>query len=84
MCCNSLLSPDLQLSFFKKTKYTIKILTMVSTRLMFLDVAAGFLDSVHDGAILRSSQVDIKCEAGEILIKLQEVIGGEKFRPKIF
>ena len=83
MCFNSLLSPDLKFSFFsRKQKFTISTLTMVITGLIFLDVATGFLDSVPDVTILRSSQ--LKCEAGEILIKLQKIIVGAKFGPKLF
>ena len=55
----------------------------MGTDLVFLDIATGFLGSVHDARVLRSTSIFAQAERRDIFDSPQELINGLLVRPLI-
>ena len=55
----------------------------MGTDLIFLDIATGFLGSIHDARVLRSTSLFAQAERRDILDSPQELINGLLVRPLI-
>ena len=62
--------------YLRKQKYTINTQGVVGYNLLFLDIATGYLGSLHDARILRSSALYLKAESGDILSRPAKVVDG--------
>ena len=69
--------------YWRKQKYTVTTQAVVGTDLIFLDIATGFLGSVHDARVLRSTSLFAQAERRDILDSPQELINGLLVRPSI-
>ena len=67
--------------FSRKQKYTINTQAVIGSNLMFLDVATGFLGSMHDARMLRSTLVFQRAQSDQIMCTPLDVIEGNRVRP---
>ena len=67
--------------FSKEQKYTVKTPAVVSSNLIFLDVATGFPGSIHDARMLRATKLYQDAEANIILTKPTDVVDNKEVRP---
>ena len=67
--------------FSRKQKYTVKTPAVVSSNLIFLDVATGFPDSIHDARMLRATKLYQDAEANITLTKPTDVLDNKEVRP---
>ena len=73
---------DSKIDYFnRKQRYSISTQAVVGGNLKFLDIATGYLGSIHDARILRDSALYIQAERNILLTEPTDVIDGYKIRP---
>ena len=65
------------MDYYSRTQeYTINTQDVVGYNLLFLDIATGYPESLHDARILRSSTLYVKAESGDIFSRPVKIVDG--------
>ncbi|XP_028416966.1 protein ANTAGONIST OF LIKE HETEROCHROMATIN PROTEIN 1-like [Dendronephthya gigantea] len=77
-----IIAPEEPFDYFDRHhRYSVILQAVVGQNLTFLDTAIGYLGSMHDARVLRSSDIFQKAQDGEILTEPLARINGVQVRP---